>query len=229
MKQELIDRLAEEIKNFRKVFKDIVKNKLQEFETNVFDCLNKRYIEMGKLIEEYEFEQGYHKMTPRELLIHAIESMPDEKCESLLKYLQSQPEKPKQSAKEMANKILFCLYRAVKKGEPIEVEKRIIENGLHEYAQQVELPSDEERIICSAIWIKDGDIYEHQPKNIDSGIVICGRRHHNCIAIMDKLNIPFKKTKKIQGFLTSHDRFVDRKEAAKIAKIGDYLFSEDLY
>lgn len=97
-----------------------------------------------------------------------------------------------------------------------------------------------EYIICAAIWFQDGKKYEHQPKNIESGMVIAGRRHHNCyyslaaIAGLDarKMNFP----KDIQGFLTNTNRFVDRKEAAEIAlsaqqisKPTKLLFSEDLY
>ncbi len=37
-----------------------------------------------------------------------------------------------------------------------------------------------EKIICAAIHLNDGNIYQYQPKNITSGIVIAGRRHHNC-------------------------------------------------
>lgn len=98
-------------------------------------------------------------------------------------------------------------------------------------------------IICSAIWIKNGKKYNHQPKNIDSGLVVCGRRHHNCFLTVFELN--GKKRIKlhdktipehIQGFLTSDDRFVDREEASKIAfeakqtkEYDGFLFSEDLY
>lgn len=40
--------------------------------------------------------------------------------------------------------------------------------------------SKPEHIICAAIWFKNGIQYEHQPKNVDIGFVVCGRRHHNC-------------------------------------------------
>jgi hypothetical protein len=99
-------------------------------------------------------------------------------------------------------------------------------------------------VLCAAIWFKDGKKYEHQPKNVDSGIVICGRRHHNCFLTAYELNGGKKIIEKIgddinrivQGFLTSDDRFVDRKESAMIAfnagqtaKAHDHLISEDLY
>lgn len=94
-------------------------------------------------------------------------------------------------------------------------------------------------ILCSAIWFDDGQSYIHQPKNIKSGFVIYGRRHHNCFQIVSIMNDGKKiKTIKrpIQGFLTSDDRFVDRHEAVDIALISKQivevkkeLFSEDLY
>jgi len=95
-----------------------------------------------------------------------------------------------------------------------------------------------EYILCAAIYYDDGQKYVHQPKNIDVGIVVCGRRHHNCFSILynlldDKYDIKLANT---QGFLTSKDRFVSRAEAAEIAlasgqidKKTDVLFSEDLY
>lgn len=98
-------------------------------------------------------------------------------------------------------------------------------------------------IICAAIWFKDGNKYSHQPRNIDSGIVVCGRRHHNCFLTAFELNggkriegLSEANAKAVQGFLTSNDIFVDRKEAGQIAfdagqisKLTNCLFSEDLY
>jgi len=99
-----------------------------------------------------------------------------------------------------------------------------------------------EKIICSAIYFDDGVEHPHQPKNIETGFVICGRRHHNCFAtafIMDPER-KYIKLKDIQGFLTDTDRFVDRYEGQIIAlesnqvldieKLrGKKLYSEDLY
>ena len=98
-------------------------------------------------------------------------------------------------------------------------------------------------IICAAIWFKDGNKYSHQPRNIDSGLVVCGRRHHNCFLTAFELNggkrikgLSETNAKVVQGFLTSNDIFVDRKEAGQIAfdagqtaKLTECLFSEDLY
>ncbi len=95
--------------------------------------------------------------------------------------------------------------------------------------------TDQEYIICAAIHFADGGHHEHQPKNITHGVVVCGRRHHNCFMTLNI--IENKKFKEIeQGFLTSKDRFVTRSEAGIIAfncgqtsEIRKMLFSEDLY
>jgi hypothetical protein len=92
-------------------------------------------------------------------------------------------------------------------------------------------------IICSAIHFINDTISPHQPKNIDKGIVICGRRHHNIYSTLASLGLErLDFTNNIQGFLTNDDKFVNREEAAIIAKdagqIKDKvikLFSEDLY
>ncbi len=82
----------------------------------------------------------------------------------------------------------------------------------------------------------------HQPKNIETGVVICGRRHHNCVVIKSMTDVLYT-TPYTQGFVTSKDRFVDREEGALIALAAnqvqedyfelDYevpcLISEDLY
>jgi hypothetical protein len=108
--------------------------------------------------------------------------------------------------------------------------------------------SDEEYILCAAIWYKDLPTQRLLPKNVDKGIVVCGHRHGHCIDIMRSLGTlrsvtfgPDSVGENEQGFLTSKNRFVERIEAAEIAVrqgqvqsdllinplIG--LFSEDLY
>ena len=91
-----------------------------------------------------------------------------------------------------------------------------------------------EDVRCAAIWVNDpNDSCIHQPVNIDTGYVICGLRHHNCVMNM---KTGWKKYKHVQGFLTSKDRFVTREEAVDIALAAKQipervtrLFSEDLY
>jgi hypothetical protein len=87
-----------------------------------------------------------------------------------------------------------------------------------------------EIVICSAVKTKEGKI-------------IRGHRHHNCIyAIHDmKLTPAENQHGDGQGFITSHNRYVDRKEGLKLqlaagiksADPGGYrgneLYSEDLY
>jgi len=109
-----------------------------------------------------------------------------------------------------------------------------------------------EIILCSAIWYKDlpRSITERgfHPVNTDHGIVICGLRHGNCIAILKELAGirsvklgPDSVGDYVQGYLTNKNRFVDRKEAYVIASENDQiindlkpistkvLYSEDLY
>jgi hypothetical protein len=92
------------------------------------------------------------------------------------------------------------------------------------------------KIICSAIHFDDGCRHVHQPKNIDRGFVICGRRHHNCYTTYALIKNADMRAPNEQGFLTDDDRFVDREEGMRIAfEAGQIpekklrLFSEDLY
>ena len=91
-------------------------------------------------------------------------------------------------------------------------------------------------ILCSAIWYNDGKSYSHQPSNIESGYVIAGRRHHNCIITNYILFNRKTETDNITGFLTNDNKFVHRWEAAEIAYKAKQiknrvtiLMSEDLY
>lgn len=92
-----------------------------------------------------------------------------------------------------------------------------------------------EKIVCSAIWLDNSTKHNHQPINIESGYVVCGLRHHNCLKIISFIPNT-KEVRKVQGFLTSSNRFVDRKEAkiifntySLIKKDSELLYSEDLY
>lgn len=97
-----------------------------------------------------------------------------------------------------------------------------------------------EYILCSAIYFNDGNKHIHQPKNIDIGFVVCGRRHHNCFATFKAMGLTkperVERMDEVQGFITNTDRFVDREEGGKIAfesgqttELKKSLFSEDLY
>jgi len=101
-----------------------------------------------------------------------------------------------------------------------------------------------EYILCAAIWYKDLESQNFLPVNCESGVVVCGWRHSNCIAVLNALNGKRSVTGEVgdytQGFLTNKNRFVDRKEgwaiAEKANQINDRergsaltLYSEDLY
>jgi hypothetical protein len=98
-----------------------------------------------------------------------------------------------------------------------------------------------EYILCAAIHVKDGIKHEHQPKNIETGFVVCGRRHHNCYATLsimgDEKYSKLMVGREGQGFITNTDRYVDRKEGYYIAYAANQillnyhedLYSEDLY
>lgn len=110
-----------------------------------------------------------------------------------------------------------------------------------------------EKILCAAIWFNDGNYYPHQPVNIDSGFIVTGLRHCNCYSTLSSIgrtlgiegiakNAFERIDRDNQGFLTSSNRYVDRKEGFKIAKENNQIFhkmhdgvidgilcSEDLY
>lgn len=101
-----------------------------------------------------------------------------------------------------------------------------------------------EYISCAAIWYKDVEgTHNLRPVNLDRGIVVCGRRHGDCIqtvSTLAALRSVERGERSIgemeQGFLTSRNRFLNRQEAGELAfKIGQVkvptncLFSEDLY
>jgi len=107
---------------------------------------------------------------------------------------------------------------------------------------------NKEFILCAANHYDDGVKHTFSPRNIETGFVVCGRRHHNCIQTFAKIvgfpydekGLELMRTEE-QGFLTSKDRFVNRLEALEIAKEANQLkpdegvnehiglFSENLY
>jgi hypothetical protein len=92
-----------------------------------------------------------------------------------------------------------------------------------------------EYILCAALLYK--------------GIIVAGHRHSDCYAVIENLYKIFTTDgmpitdlpdRKGQGFLTSYNRYVSRKEAWNIAKTNnqivygressdEYLISENLY
>lgn len=113
--------------------------------------------------------------------------------------------------------------------------------GLTDYKNNME----KETILCAAIWYKGAPSAHFQPRNIHKGVVVSGYRHGHCLAIFvsltGKRGVEVEAGEMVQGFLTSKNRFVDRKEAQIIHKAtvgksfdpdgyrGEELFSEDLY
>lgn len=107
-------------------------------------------------------------------------------------------------------------------------------------------PKSSERIACSAIHVNDGVTYASQPVNITTGMVFCGLRHFNCFPAIHKAFLGCTlpggsagEEKQVQGFVTTHNRFVDRDEALAIARAAGqqllrgenitWLSSEDLW
>jgi len=87
----------------------------------------------------------------------------------------------------------------------------------------------EEHILCSAIHCDDKSTHIHQPRNISTGFVICGRRHHNCYATLSLFGFDRHSGKAVEGFLTSHDRFLNRDHALGLAlECGQIKSREDL-
>ena len=109
------------------------------------------------------------------------------------------------------------------------------------------IDNKKEYILCAAIWCKEiplkKDIPQVLPINCDRGIVVTGHRHGQCIWTIGCLTGLRAVTiaedgigENEQGFLTSKNRFVDRREGGEIAfaagqteKLREMLFSEDLY
>jgi hypothetical protein len=108
----------------------------------------------------------------------------------------------------------------------------------------------QERIQLAAIHFDDGKEYAHQPKNITTGVILCGFRHGCIFAQLNFASQGALKTvrdrhllgvwEKSQGFITNLGRYVEREEALQIALAanqvldikevrGNRLHSEDLY
>ena len=91
-----------------------------------------------------------------------------------------------------------------------------------------------ERILVAANHYDDGIEHHGMPRNIKTGFVVCGRRHHNCIAMFalmvgfpyDERGLKLMNTEE-QGFLTNTDRFVTRLEALEIAKNANQLKEDE--
>lgn len=97
-----------------------------------------------------------------------------------------------------------------------------------------------EYILCAAIHYDDGLSYAHQPVGIISGYVVVGRRHSDCIYTQERMPVTTQILSKVQGFLTSRNRFLNRHDSYLLALAcgqlpveplspSQILVSEDLY
>lgn len=98
-----------------------------------------------------------------------------------------------------------------------------------EYDEQWGRHDVDEYILCAAFHVKTPKKYNSQPINIESGLVILGRRHHNAGEILNLIFPEKSNLDIIDGFITSKNRFLDRKEALKLAKTTDQLVDLGLY
>jgi len=96
-----------------------------------------------------------------------------------------------------------------------------------------------EYVMCAANWIDDGVDYDFKPYNINTGRVFSGHRHPQIFELTRDI-YPYDKYGRLttQGFLTTKNRFLTRKEALVLVKengqltkpiIGSELTSEDLW
>lgn len=93
----------------------------------------------------------------------------------------------------------------------------------------------DEKIICAATWYKEFPKQVHGPKNIDVGVVISGKNHSQIYTALNSLTGKRECSigedccgKFVQGFLTTENRFVDRKEAWLIAEANNQILPEGL-
>lgn len=73
-----------------------------------------------------------------------------------------------------------------------------------------------EIVVCSGIWYDD--LRRHSDQPVKTGVVVAGLRHRNCISTWVALTGDKDLfAERVQGFLTSEGRFVDRFAARNIA------------
>jgi len=118
-------------------------------------------------------------------------------------------------------------------------------NGSYCYGQFKEIEDEElqeeevlEKILCSAVYFDDGVTYRYEQNYLETGFVICGRRHSDCFRTLYNLGKSHTDYKLTEGFVTDVNRFVDRVEARKVAiksrqvkdvNVAYELYSKDLY
>lgn len=101
------------------------------------------------------------------------------------------------------------------------------------------MENKQESVACAAIWYKDIPLKKVimgvLPAGCDMGLVVCGHRHGQCMWVMGSLtglrsvrSGPDSVGEYEQGFLTTHNRFVGRLEAAELAVASGQVLREDL-
>ena len=165
------------------------------------------------------------------------------------------------------NIVLLVLFVALVAGFLVYASKELRKIEIE--AKECTTNSENEHIICAAIHYDNGLRYNfHDTYGIDTGFVLAGYRHPHICSVLpenpyylkrlfnevnkeviqkyEELKVKYgwqeeglTRCKCVQGFLTSKGRFVDRKEAWKIARAAGQiddnggcereLFSEDLY
>lgn len=93
-----------------------------------------------------------------------------------------------------------------------------------------------EKVLCAAVWYQKDELTTNcLPHNIGYGIVLSGFAHQQVINAMAEVGVKHG----VSGFLTSHNRFIDREDAMIMARANGQivrdipadsasLFSEDL-
>lgn len=75
-----------------------------------------------------------------------------------------------------------------------------------------------EKIKCAAI--------KYRLRGTRDFSYLCGMSHGDCINLFSAMDIPVKKRDipfEVQGFMTTRDRFVDRREAMFVARAANQL------
>lgn len=108
----------------------------------------------------------------------------------------------------------------------VGTKRRELKDFLREKLTEAQIRTRrEEIVICAAIKLKDGRIFR-------------GHRHNDCLRAARGVASVSEVYDAVQGFITSQNRFVDRREAYNIAAYGNQvadevmqrdLYSEDLY
>ena len=91
-------------------------------------------------------------------------------------------------------------------------------------------------VLCAATHVDDGKLHPQRLRNVSNGLVVGSWRHDNCTGVLLGMNIEVTRDNHTHGFITSDGKFVNRKEAGKVAfeagqidSFTDCLTSEDLY